>query len=76
MYFIGLMVANTDTIWYLGFTDNIYRFFPTILNEEDTLRYHGDNERISVDIYAQSVSFYHRIIHNADAMYDHAGETS
>ncbi|KAF4532034.1 hypothetical protein B566_EDAN015013 [Ephemera danica] len=65
----GLMVANTDTIWYLDFTDHIFRFFPTIMNEEDTLRYHGDNERISVNIYAKSVSFYHRIFYNADIMY-------
>jgi carboxypeptidase PM20D1 len=70
--FPGLLIANTDTYWYLGFTENIFRFFPTILDSEDTLRFHGDNERISIDIYHQSVNFYYRIIHNADIMFDHA----
>lgn len=62
----AVFIANTDTRWYLNFTSNLYRFLPTMVKLSDVSRYHGHNERISVENYHQSVSFYYRIIKNAD----------
>jgi len=62
----GTLMANTDTRHYLNFTSNIYRFSPVFITPNDTSRFHGINERISVDNFAQVVHFYHQIIRNSD----------
>lgn len=66
----GVFIANTDTRWYLGFTRDLYRFLPTIVTPSDIGRYHGNNERISVENYHQAVNFFYRIIRNADLLID------
>ncbi|XP_066997116.1 N-fatty-acyl-amino acid synthase/hydrolase PM20D1 isoform X2 [Anabrus simplex] len=66
----GVFIANTDTRWYLGLTTNLYRFLPTLVLPGDINRYHGNNERISVHHYHQAVSFYYRVIKNADVLID------
>lgn len=58
----GLMMAATDTRWYLNFTQNIYRFSPGIVSMNDLSRIHGHNERISIDNYVKLVNFYHHIM--------------
>jgi carboxypeptidase PM20D1 len=50
----------------------VLRFFPTVQDPSDVKRFHGNNERISVANYAKSVSFYYRLIHNADLVIDFA----
>lgn len=63
----GILVATTDTRYYLKFTKAVYRFSPTVMvTEEDSKRFHGHNERISVDNYLQTVNFYHHIMLNSD----------
>ena len=63
----GIFVATTDTRWYLKFTKSVYRFSPSIMmNEADTKRFHGHDERISVDNYLKTVNFYHHIMLNSD----------
>ena len=42
------------------------RFTPAFITKSDTKRFHGFNERISVDNFVQTVEFYHRLIRNAD----------
>jgi carboxypeptidase PM20D1 len=66
----AVFIANTDTRWYLSFTKNLYRFLPTVVMQEDVSRYHGNNERISIQHYHQAVNFYYRIIKNADMLTD------
>ena len=39
---------------------------PAFITKSDTKRFHGFNERISVDNFVQTVEFYHRLIRNAD----------
>jgi len=77
----GTLIANTDTKHYLHLTSNIYRFTPAFIQKNDTNRFHGFNERISVNNFVQVVEFYHRIIKNADYQvepqnYDVSGEGS
>ncbi|CAG2178566.1 unnamed protein product, partial [Oppiella nova] len=62
----GIMLANTDTRWYQSLTSAIYRFSPSVLFPEDTKRFHGHNERITVDNYIKTVNYYHHIIVNSD----------
>jgi len=62
----GTLMANTDTRHYLNFTSNIYRFSPAFITPNDTNRFHGINERISVHNFGQVVHFYHQLIRNSD----------
>ncbi|KAI2797393.1 hypothetical protein RDWZM_000226 [Blomia tropicalis] len=63
----GIFLATTDTRWYLKFTKSVYRFSPSVMmNKEDMKRFHGHNERISVDNYLKTVNFYHHIMMNSD----------
>ena len=61
----GLTVATTDLRNYAGVTDKIFRFFPVRAKAQDLSRFHGTNERISIDNYADIIRFYRRLIQNA-----------
>ena len=60
----GLMVAATDSRHYAGITDNIFRFSPVRANSDDLKRFHGTNERLSIEGYADMIRFYRRLIEN------------
>ncbi|MBR0715370.1 M20 family peptidase [Bradyrhizobium liaoningense] len=60
----GLMVAATDSRHYADITDNIFRFSPVRANSEDLKRFHGTNERLSIEGYADMIRFYRRLIEN------------
>jgi carboxypeptidase PM20D1 len=61
----GLMVGATDSRHYVGVTDKIFRFSPVRANGEDLKRFHGTNERLSIDGYADMIRFYRRLMENA-----------
>jgi carboxypeptidase PM20D1 len=61
----GLMVAATDSRHYTAVTDKIFRFSPVRANAEDLKRFHGTNERLSVEGYADMIRFYRRLMENA-----------
>lgn len=60
----GLMVAATDSRHYVGITDKIFRFSPVRATGEDLKRFHGTNERLSVEGYADMIRFYRRLLEN------------
>ncbi len=60
----GLMVAATDSRHYAEIADNIFRFSPVRANSEDLKRFHGTNERLSIEGYADMIRFYRRLIEN------------
>lgn len=60
----GLMIAATDSRHYAGIADNIFRFSPVRATSEDLKRFHGTNERLSVDNYRDMIRFYRRLIEN------------
>lgn len=62
----ALLVAATDSRHYRSLTANIFRFLPITLGPADTGRYHGVDERISVQDYQRLVRFYARLITNSD----------
>ena len=58
------LVAATDSRHYVGITDNIFRFSPVRANADDLKRFHGTNERLSIEGYADMIRFYRRLIEN------------
>ncbi len=60
----GLMVAGTDSRHYTGISDNILRFTPVRATSDDLKRFHGTNERLSIEGYADMIRFYRRLIEN------------
>ena len=53
-----LVVAATDSRHYEAVADNIYRFQPVRLQQQDLARFHGMNERISITGFSEMVQFY------------------
>jgi len=58
----GLMIAATDSRHYAGVADNIFRFSPVRATSEDLKRFHGTNERISIENYVDMIRFYQRLM--------------
>ena len=54
----GLVLAGTDSRHYTGVAENVYRFQPIRLNDEDLRRPHGLNERLSVANFERMIRFY------------------
>eukprot|EP00027_Filamoeba_sp_ATCC50430_P003555 CAMPEP_0168545962 /NCGR_PEP_ID=MMETSP0413-20121227/3245_1 /TAXON_ID=136452 /ORGANISM="Filamoeba nolandi, Strain NC-AS-23-1" /LENGTH=497 /DNA_ID=CAMNT_0008576109 /DNA_START=74 /DNA_END=1567 /DNA_ORIENTATION=- len=64
----SMMIGNTDTRHYWDLSKNIYRFTPQKMSKTDTARFHGVNERISVDSLWDIVNFYNHLIRNSDRL--------
>jgi carboxypeptidase PM20D1 len=62
-----LMVAATDSRHFEGLTRDVYRFMPFRLTNRDIEGIHGTNERIRIEVLADVVTFYARLITNAAA---------
>ena len=58
----GLMIGGTDSRHFAEISDHIFRFSPVRAKPEDLARFHGTNERISVDNLAELIRFYHRLL--------------
>jgi len=63
----GLMIAGSDSKHYGKVADNAYRFNPFILSSEDMSGFHGTNEKIAIDTFAQGVRGYIQIIRNGSS---------
>jgi carboxypeptidase PM20D1 len=62
----ALLVAGTDSRYYRNLTKNIFRFLPLTVGPDDIDRYHGINERISVEDYERCIRFYAQLIINSN----------
>jgi len=60
-----LTLGGTDSRYYDQLTPNIYRFTPTVMRPDDLGRFHGIDERISVDGFARAIGFYVQLVRNA-----------
>lgn len=54
----ALMIGGTDSKHFKSVTDNIYRFSPMYLTEEELDGFHGTNERLGVDNLGKIISYY------------------
>jgi len=60
----SLLTAATDSRNYINVTDKVFRFVPVRAKPDDLSRFHGTNERLSVDNYADIIRFYRRLLEN------------
>ncbi|MEP6971447.1 MAG: M20 family peptidase [Betaproteobacteria bacterium] len=58
----GLMLGGTDSRHFAEISDQIFKFSPVRARSEDLARFHGTNERISLDNLAELIRFYHRLL--------------
>jgi carboxypeptidase PM20D1 len=59
-----LVVGATDSRYFRNLSDNVYRFTPYQLNDEDLKRMHGTNERIQTGTFKEMIRFYVMLIQN------------
>lgn len=60
----NLSIAATDARFYEAISDQIYRFLPVVATDEIVESIHGNNEKISIENFKQSIRFYHQLIKN------------
>ncbi len=61
----SLVIGATDSRHFSKVSANIYRFLPIQIPKEDTKRFHGIDERVSVENFKQAIRFYRQLIINA-----------
>ncbi|QRN95240.1 M20 family peptidase [Archangium violaceum] len=57
-----LVVGGTDSRFYSAVSANVYRFSPMVVTPEDLERFHGTDERLSVDAWLGMVRFYRELL--------------
>ena len=58
----GLVLGATDGRFYEGVADTTLRFSPMTMRPADFARFHGNDERVSVEDYMRAIGFYERLI--------------
>ena len=61
----SLVQGKTDSINFADLAECCYRFVPERLPAEEISTLHGFNERVSVNNYAEMISFYIRLLQNS-----------
>lgn len=57
-----LVVVVTDARYYSGLSQNVFRFLPLRLTQQDLGRMHGANERIGVREYETAIRTYRQLV--------------
>lgn len=60
-------LAASDSRWYTNLTDSIYKFSAIAVYLDEMKRFHGHDERISLENYENLINFYHHLILNSDS---------
>lgn len=63
-----LVMGGTDAKFWAKHSDRVYRFLAVPLGDNDRVRVHGVNERITVDGYASAVTFYARLLRQLEGL--------
>lgn len=61
----NLVIAATDSRHFGGLSDNIYRFVPYHINEQNINSFHGIDEHILVEDYENAIRYYKQLILNS-----------
>ena len=72
----SLLVATTDSRHYAKLTRNVFRFLPITLGPDDARRFHGIDERISLDDYERCVQFYVQLMRNSTQAAENSSSVS
>lgn len=57
-----VMFAASDSRWFTGLSDSVYRFSPFRMTAEERATLHAKNERMSVDTWLDGIRFYEHLI--------------
>ncbi|SFQ71591.1 M20 family peptidase [Hymenobacter arizonensis] len=60
-----VVTGATDARQYAALSPNVYRFSPTLMNQEGIESIHGSNERLQISNYPLMVQFYASLIRNS-----------
>lgn len=58
----GLVLGATDGRHYEGLAPATLRFTPITMRPADLARFHGNDERVSIEDYMRAIGFYERLI--------------
>lgn len=58
----ALVVALTDARHFTELTDDVYRFAPVVLTDDDLDRIHGTDERIGVEGYVDLIRYWQQVL--------------
>lgn len=61
----NLVIGATDSRHYYALSNDIYRFTPFYLNNDNISTFHGIDERIPIDDFENGVRFYLQLIKNS-----------
>jgi len=61
----NLVVGATDSRYYYSICNDVYRFTPFYLDNENIKSFHGINEKLSVKDFEQAVRFYVQLLKNS-----------
>jgi carboxypeptidase PM20D1 len=56
------MLGGTDSRNYCEISDQVYRFTPYCVKDEDVHRVHGVNERLSIEALHKMTDYFYRLI--------------
>lgn len=59
-------LASSDSKWYTNLTDSIYKFSAIAVPMEEMNRFHGHDERISLENYENLINFFDHLMMNSD----------
>ncbi|EDV20466.1 uncharacterized protein TRIADDRAFT_31955 [Trichoplax adhaerens] len=62
----ALFIASSDSKHFVKLSKNIYRFAPSFLNSAELKGIHGNNEKIKIKNYEQTINFYYHLMINAE----------
>ncbi len=62
----GLVGGGTDARYFYELSDDVYRFYPVRLSPDSFERFHGIDEKISRENYAEIIGFTYQLIRNLD----------
>lgn len=63
----SMVIATTDSRYYTHLAEDVYRFLPVQLSNEDLHMIHGSDEKISKKNYENVVNFYYHLIKNINS---------
>ena len=59
-----LVLGATDGRHFYDISNHVYRFSPIPIAKDDLARFHGVNERVSLEAYQQAVDFYATLLNS------------
>ena len=59
-----LLVGATDSRYYSEVSENVYRFGAFTYEDDAMERFHGTNERLSIEALTRAIAYYYLLLKN------------